>query len=193
MPNLIFFVGNAGVGKSTIASELARNSKAAYIDFDTITQKYSGKVLEAMGYSANDRDSDVYRTHLRDFDYGITLDVAVENLKVGQDVFAIGPFSKEIKNENWLNQFLSDNDLTGQVEVKVVITEIQDENEQKRRIEERQAKRDQWKLDHWDEFKIRLSPIQIAWPINAGNVIRFDNSSDLTEEKIADLKRKLFF
>ncbi|MNJ69791.1 hypothetical protein D3C77_661810 [compost metagenome] len=56
---------------------------------------------------------------------------------------------------------------------------------QKQRIIDRQTERDTWKLEHWDDFKHRVQFVpEINWDIPKSSVLVFDNSGDLTKEKV---------
>lgn len=186
MLKLVFFVGVAGTGKTTVARKLARRMSAAFLDRDTVGGRFAEKILEMNGLDVNDRDSDFYKQHLRDLEYEATRDICIENLSAGQDVFMISPFTAELKNRGWLGKLLQDAGMSSQeVDVKVVVVTLEDMDTQKERIIERSTDRDSWKLSHWDDFKQRVQFIpEINWDIPASSIYVFDNSGQLTEEKV---------
>ena len=189
MQKLVFFVGVAGTGKTTVAKKLADRIPAAFLDRDTVGGRFVEKFLEANGLDPNDRDSAFYKENLRDLEYDTTKDICIENLSAGQNVFMISPFTAELKNREWIEEVLTAAERTKrEVDVKVIVVALQDMELQKERIIDRQTERDQWKLEHWDDFKKRVDFVpDVNWDIPQSSVKVFDNSGTLTDEKIEDL------
>ncbi|UNK19054.1 ATP-binding protein [Paenibacillus sp. N3/727] len=189
MQKLVFFVGVAGTGKTTVAKKLAVRIPAAFLDRDTVGGRFVEKFLEANGLDPNDRDSAFYKENLRDLEYDTTKDICIENLNAGQNVFMISPFTAELKNQAWIEEVISAADLTkNEVDVKVIVVALQDMELQKERIIDRQTERDQWKLEHWDDFKKRVDFVpDVNWDIPKTSIKVFDNSGALTDEKIEEL------
>ncbi|WHX49719.1 AAA family ATPase [Paenibacillus woosongensis] len=186
MQKLVFFVGVAGTGKTTVARKIADRIPAAFLDRDTVGGRFVEKILEMNGLDVNDRDSDFYKKHLRDLEYDTTKDICIENLAAGQNVFMISPFTAELKNKQWIEDVISAAGLTkNEVDVKVIVVTLSDMETQKQRIIDRQTERDTWKLEHWDDFKHRVQFVpEINWDIPKSSVLVFDNSGDLTQEKV---------
>lgn len=191
MQKLVFFVGVAGTGKTTVALKLAERIQAAFLDRDTVGGRFVEKMLEMNGLDVNDRDSDFYKKHLRDLEYDTTKDICIENLAAGQNVFMISPFTAELKNKAWIEEVLAAAGKTpAEVDVKVVAVTLKDMDLQKERIIDRQTERDTWKLEHWDDFKHRVQFVpDIQWEIPESSILVFDNSGELTEEKVEQLYR----
>lgn len=189
MQKLVFFVGVAGTGKTTVAKEVAAQIPCAFLDRDTVGGRFVERFLEKEGLDKNDRDSDFYKKHLRDLEYNTTKDICIENLAAGQNVFMISPFTSELKSEQWLEEVLSLSGRSHQtVDVKVVIVTLDDIDQQRERIEERGTVRDTWKLDNWDSYENRVNFVpEINWNIPEDHQYVFDNSGNLSEEKITRL------
>ncbi|MNK41531.1 shikimate kinase [compost metagenome] len=189
MQKLVFFVGVAGTGKTTVARKLSARIQAAFLDRDTVGGRFVEKILEMNNMDKNDRDSEFYKKHLRDLEYDTTKDICVDNLAAGQSVFMISPFTSELKNGAWIEEVVSAAGLTmSEVDVKVVVVTLSDMDVQKERIIERKTERDTWKLNHWDNFKQRVEFVpEVNWNIPASSVTVFDNSGELTDAKIEGL------
>lgn len=186
MLKLVFFVGVAGTGKTTVARGLATRMSAAFLDRDTVGGRFVEKMLEMNGLDVNDRDSEFYKKHLRDLEYDTTKDICIENLAAGQNVFMISPFTAELKNKSWIDEVIATAGLTKEeVDVKVIAVTLQDMELQRQRIVDRQTERDTWKLEHWDDFKQRVQFVpEVNWDIPSSSILVFDNSGELTEDKL---------
>lgn len=189
MQKLVYFVGVAGTGKTTVAEKVAREIPCAFLDRDTVGGRFVERFLEQQGLDPDDRDSQFYKENLRDLEYDTTLDICVENLRVGQNVFMISPFTSELKNKQYLEDLLvAANKTKAEVDVKVVVVTLQDIEQQRKRIEQRGTDRDAWKLENWDQYETRVNFVpEINWDIPFDSVLVFDNSGDLTEDKVAEL------
>lgn len=186
MQKVVFFAGVAGTGKTTVARKLAEQMKVVFLDRDTVCGRFVEKCLRMNGLDPNDRDSAFYREELRDLEYEVLRDVCLDNLKAGQDVFMISPFTSELANSDWIGCLLQDAGKDqADVAVKVVVVTLQNTGLQRRRIAGRRTERDNWKLEHWEEFESpeRLLP-EVKWPIPETAVHIFDNSGELTNDNL---------
>ncbi|MDL4839181.1 AAA family ATPase [Aquibacillus rhizosphaerae] len=189
MQKLVFFVGVAGTGKTTVAEKIAVHKACAFLDRDTVGGRFVEKFLEDNGLDKDDRDSEFYKANLRDLEYDTTKDICIENLAAGQNVFMISPFTAELKNKQWIEDVLqASNKTKDEVDVKVIVVTLSDIETQKNRIEERGTIRDTWKLENWSSYETRVDFVPtINWDIPESSVNIFDNSGELTEEKVKGL------
>lgn len=189
LQKLVFFVGVAGTGKTTVAEKIAVKRPCAFLDRDTVGGRFVEKFLEVNGLDKNDRDSQFYKDNLRDLEYDTAKDICIENLAVGQDVFMISPFTAELKNKQWIEEVVQASNRTlDEVDVKVIVVTLSDIDTQRERIEERGTIRDTWKLENWNSYETRVDFVPtINWDIPESNITIFDNSGDLTEEKVNKL------
>ncbi|MCM3630057.1 ATP-binding protein [Paenibacillus glycanilyticus] len=189
MQKLVFFVGVAGTGKTTVAQKLAARIPAAFLDRDTVGGRFVEALLERNGLDKNDRDSDFYKQNLRDLEYDTTKDICIENLAAGQNVFMISPFTAELKNKAWIEEVITAAGLTkAQVDVKVIVVTLDNIELQKNRIIGRQTERDQWKLEHWSQFEKRIAFVpEINWDIPQSSILIYDNSGEMSEEQVEKL------
>lgn len=107
MSKLIFFIGPAGAGKTTLARAWASKHGGAFLDMDTLLRPAAAAIMTLAGKDPEDRDSPFYKQHCRDLGYRITMDAALENAALGLDAIVIGPFTREIGDPAWLGQELS--------------------------------------------------------------------------------------
>jgi adenylate kinase family enzyme len=193
MRKLVFFLGPAGAGKTTIAKALAKRSRAALFDMDTLLRPAAVALMKLAGQDPEDRDSITYKTLCRDLGYRITMDAALENVELGSDAFVIGPFTKETESKEWLVKELEGIGASvDDVAVKVVFVHLADQTSYYERIQERGSSLDDWKLTNWDEFSRTLIVRDIKWSIPDSSILYYDNSAPLTDESINSVARFIY-
>lgn len=193
MGKLVFFVGGAGAGKTTLAKAIAAKRGAAVFDMDTLLRPAAKALMTQAGLDPTDRDSAAYKALCRDLGYRITMDAALENVALGNDAFVIGPFTKELADPDWIVAQLSRlGDAARDTATKVVVVHLKDERSYRERIEARDSELDRWKLTHWDEFSRSLRPRQPAWALPEGSVLYADNSSPNARETVERIERFLY-
>jgi hypothetical protein len=193
MRKLVFFIGPAGAGKTTLAKALAKKRHAAFFDMDTLSRPSAETIMALSGLDPSDRDSPVYKTLCRDLGYRVTMDAALENVELGTDAFVVGPFTKETEDPAWLELELSRiNASLLEVETKVVFVSLPDEQHYRLRIQERGSELDIWKLKNWNEFSRSLVVRQIKWNLPDSSILYFDNSGPLSEDKILNVERFVY-
>jgi predicted kinase len=161
-PRLILFAGHAGTGKSTLAKKALpliverTGEDFFFLDKDTVYGAYSAHVMELTTNNPNDRDSPFYLKNLRDWEYEGLIAIAKENLQLGVNVILVGPFSREIQSGRMFNP--EELGIPPQTSIRIAWIDL-DVNEAKHRMENRADPRDEYKLQHWDQYiKRRIDP-----------------------------------
>lgn len=183
MNKLVFFLGPAGAGKTTLAKSIASGRKVPFFDMDILLRPAADAIMTLHGLDPADRDSADYKRLCRDLGYRITMDAALDNIGLNVDAFVVGPFTKEAANPDWISNELSRIGRSLQdVEVKVVLVELANEELYRKRILDRQSPLDEWKFQHWDEFRKAFGNRSVNWPLPSSNVKVIDNSNpDITK------------
>ncbi|MEK3862042.1 AAA family ATPase [Paenibacillus sp. FSL H7-0716] len=182
MNKLVFFLGPAGAGKTTLAKAIASRRKIPFFDMDILLRPAADAIMTLHGLDPADRDSAEYKRLCRDLGYRITMDAALDNISLDVDAFVVGPFTKEAANPDWISHELARIGRSLQdVEVKVVLVGLANEELYRERIQDRQSPLDEWKFQHWNEFRTSLGNRTVEWPLPAENIALIDNSNpDIT-------------
>ncbi|SFL82894.1 shikimate kinase [Paenibacillus sp. 1_12] len=196
MRKLVFFLGPAGAGKTTIAKTLAKRYRAALFDMDTMLRPAAAALMKLAGLDPEDRDSATYKSLCRDLGYRITMDAALENIELGTDAYVIGPFTKETESPEWLVKELESIGASVEnVEVKVVFVHLADSLSYYQRIKERGLSLDDWKLDNWNVFSQTLAIRDIHWDIPISHIFYYNNSVPsvpITDDSFMSVERFIY-
>ncbi|GGG14386.1 AAA family ATPase [Paenibacillus abyssi] len=192
MRKLIFFIGPAAAGKTTLAKAFAKKHRTALLDMDTLLRPAAETIMTLSGHDPNDRDSPVYKQHCRDLGYRITMDAALENLDLHLDAYVVGPFTKEINDPQWLeNELAKIGASLNDVDIKAVFVYLPDDQHYHQRITLRGSLLDVWKLENWDSFSPSLKRHEIKWKLPRHSILYFDNSGPLSESKLSIIEQFL--
>jgi predicted kinase len=185
-PRLILFAGHAGSGKTTLAKKALplivekTGENFFFLDKDTVYGAYSAHVMELTTKNPNDRDSPFYLQNVRDWEYSGLIAITKENLQLGVNVVLVGPFSSEIQSGRMFKP--QELGVPSVSSIRIAWIDLE-ESEAKSRMEQRADPRDEYKLQHWDEYtKRRVEPPEHA------AIQRFDNLhfSEIQFEKLID-------
>lgn len=183
MKRLILVTSPPASGKTYISKQLATRLKhVVYLDKDTLIV-LSNQIFKVAGQE-NNRSSDFFEEHIRDFEYQATLDLAMEALNYDDIVLINAPFTREIRDEKYIND-LKQRLLTKDTRLTVVWV-ITDVAVVKERMIKRNSPRDTWKLENWDAY-IKDVDFNIPRSIDDPNVVDdlllFYNSNEGEYEK----------
>lgn len=193
MNKLVFFLGPAGAGKTTLAKEIASARKVPFFDMDILLRPAADAIMSLHGLDPSDRDSAEYKRLCRDLGYRITMDAALDNIGLDVDAFVVGPFTQEAANPDWISSELSRIGRSLQdVEVKVVLVELANEELYRRRIQDRQSPLDEWKFQHWDEFRQSFGNRSVKWPLPISHVKVIDNSNPDITKTVAEVEHFIY-
>ena len=185
-PRLILFAGHAGSGKTTLAKKALplivekTGENFFFLDKDTVYGAYSAHVMELTTKNPNDRDSLFYLQNLRNWEYAGLIAITKENLQLGVNVILVGPFSSEIQSGRMFKP--QELGVPSVSSIRIAWIDLE-ESEAKSRMEQRADPRDEYKLQHWDEYtKRRVEPPEHA------AIQRFDNLhfNEIQFEKLID-------
>lgn len=150
-PSLVLVGGVPGAGKSYVSRHLAKRlGVGVLVDKDVVSGPFVEKMLALLGSHADDRESEVYLTRVRDLEYQVMMDQALENLELGHNVICSAPFLREFADDSWLEALREQASQRG-AELTTVWVHA-DPQSTRLRIASRGANRDLWKLANWDKY-----------------------------------------
>ena len=178
MKKLILVTSPPASGKTYISKKLAEAlHHVVYLDKDTLI-KLSKQIFVVAGEEYN-RSSYFFNENIRDYEYETIVSIAMEALNYDDIVLINAPFTKEIRDLNYIKKLkerLKDNNASlviVWVETSIDVT--------KKRMIERNSDRDIWKLAHWNEYIAGTNfdiPIALDDPCIKDDLLIFKNSSN---------------
>jgi tRNA uridine 5-carbamoylmethylation protein Kti12 len=149
MKRLILVTSPPASGKTYISKQLAKALKhVVYLDKDTLIV-LSHQIFKVAKVEEN-RSSDFFEQHIRNYEYAAVLALAMEALEYDDIVLINAPFTREIRDTVYIDNLKSQ-----LVEKNVRLTVVwvmTDIDVIKERMLQRNSSRDTWKLEHWHEY-----------------------------------------
>ena len=178
MKSLILVTSPPACGKTFISKELAKALKhVVYLDKDTLIV-LSKQIFKVAGEPYN-RSSQFFEENIRDYEYMATVDLALEALEYEDKVLINAPFTREIRNPEYMQNL---KEKVREKGAKLVIIWVETSPEIcKQRMIERASDRDSWKIEHWDEYISGVNfeiPELLGDSQNSDGLLIFKNSSD---------------
>lgn len=187
---MILVTSPPACGKTKLSKKIATEMKhIVYLDKDSLIP-LSKQIFAVAGEPYN-RSSDFFEKEIRDYEYIVTVDMALEALKYEDNVLVNAPFTREIRDMNYINDLKSK---LAEVGAKLsVVWIVTDPEVCHQRMIDRASDRDTWKLEHWDEYISSVNftiPENLRDPDDEESLILYHNSTDeMAEESFAKLMK----
>ncbi len=178
MKRLILVTSPPASGKTYVSKKLAeRLDHLVYLDKDTLIP-LSKKIFE-VAKEPYDRSSEFFEENIRDAEYEAIVALALEAIEYEDIVLINAPFSREIRDCNYINELKKK--LSERGAVLSVVWVRTDIDVVKRRMIERGSDRDTSKLANWDEY-IKTCDFSIPKNLDSPDIrddlLIFENSSE---------------
>jgi len=178
LKKVILVTSPPACGKTFISKQLAAALKhIVYLDKDTLIP-LSRQIFAVAGQPWN-RSSDFFEKYVRDLEYDVTLDLAMEALTYEDLVLINAPFTREIRNPAYIAGLRKTLAAKG-ADLVIIWVDTKPEICHQRMIS-RASDRDTWKLAHWDEYISKINfhpPEDLRIPGKEDSLMIFHNSSD---------------
>lgn len=160
--HLVLIAGFAGSGKTEVARLLSTELRWPILDKDSLTRPVTDRLLQLAGGKPNDRDSDLYLDQVRPLEYEVVEDTAIENIRCGISIIVSAPYLREVRDPSWRRgtelRLAAFNARLRIVWVRCDADTMRDQ------LVRRDARRDDYKLSHWDTYLKRADVSREADP-----------------------------
>ena len=178
MKRLILVTSPPASGKTYISKQLAKYLKhVVYLDKDTLI--VLSKQIFVVAHQEYNRSSEFFEENIRDYEYAAIVDLALEALEYDDIVLINAPFTQEIRDKAYMDSLRAK---LFQKNARLSVIWVQTDVEvTHQRMIERASDRDQWKLDHWDEYIAGINfniPSELDNPAEPDDLLVFHNNSE---------------
>lgn len=172
MKKLILVTSPPACGKTFVSKEISKAlGEVVYLDKDTLIP-LSKQIFVVAGEEYN-RSSDFFEEHIRNYEYDVVVDLALEALDYASKVLINAPFTREIRDMKFMEELRKKLAEKG---AELVLIWVQTDPEVcHERMIKRNSDRDTWKLQNWDEY---ISRIDFSTPEGIPELYTFKNSSE---------------
>ena len=175
---LIFVTSPPACGKTRRSKKLATEIKhIVYLDKDTLIP-LSKQIFAVAGQPYN-RSSDFFEKEIRDYEYDVIMDLAFEAIKYEDLVMVNAPFTREIRDDEYIASLRAKlKEYGAKLTVVWIVT---DPEVCHQRMIDRGSDRDTWKLEHWDEYLSSVNfniPENLRDPEDENSLLLYYNSTD---------------
>ncbi|MBQ8135502.1 MAG: AAA family ATPase [Clostridia bacterium] len=175
---LIFVTSPPACGKTKLSKKLATEIKhIVYLDKDTLIP-LSKQIFAVAGQPYN-RSSDFFEKEIRDYEYDVVMDLAFEAIKYEDLVMVNAPFTREIRDDEYIASLRAKlKEYGAKLTVVWIVT---DPEVCHQRMIDRGSDRDTWKLEHWDEYLSSVNfniPENLRDPEDENSLLLYYNSTD---------------
>ncbi|MCH5160719.1 MAG: ATP-binding protein [Clostridiales bacterium] len=178
MKRMILVSSPPACGKTFISKQLAKNLKhVVYLDKDTLIPL--SKQIFRVAKKPYDRSSDFFEENIRDYEYEVILNLAFEALSYDDTVLINAPFTREIRDVDYINRLRAQLDRVGAR--LTVIWVVTSPEICRQRMIKRNSDRDDYKIRHWDEYVRTVDfsvPTSLDDPDVKDDLLLFYNSSE---------------
>ncbi len=173
MKKLILVASPPACGKTRLSKRLAVDLKnVVYLDKDSVIP-LSKRVFKAAHRPYN-RSSAFFGREIRDYEYEVIVNIGVDNLKYNDRVIINAPFTKEIRDLEYISNLKS---RVEKFDAELVVVWINSTAELcKKHMIKRNSDRDRWKITHFDDY---IKDVNFAPPpIDDKTLFVLDGTSD---------------
>ena len=162
-------------GKTFVSQQLAKKlPHVVYLDKDALIP-LSKRIFLVAGQEYN-RSSEFFEEHIRNFEYEAILDIAFEALKYEDLVLINAPFTREVRNNDYMINLKTK--LAEHNAELVLIWIVTDIEVSHKRMIERNSPRDTWKLANWDAYVAGRDYSVPNLPALSDCLVKFYNSNN---------------
>lgn len=177
MKKLILVTSPPACGKTFVSKEISKAlDHVIYLDKDTLIGL--SKQIFVVANEEYNRSSDFFEEHIRDYEYDVVVDLALEALDYDDTALINAPFTREIRDKEYMRNLKAKLAAKG---AKLVLIWVETDPEiVHQRMIDRNSDRDTWKLENWDEYIKRCNfnrPTEIDDPECVDEILVFKNSS----------------
>lgn len=161
--SIIFLIGPAASGKSSVGKRLSRYYDLTYIDKDVVCNTLTGQLLHENGHHRSDRDGcQYYKEVVMPLEYETILNVAHSNAVIGRSCLLDAPFGAYFSDPHYITNLRKK--YGWGPDIHTIVLQVHIENDElRRRMEARNYDRDQWKFQHWNQYLESIKQSQCQW------------------------------